>query len=139
MTDILELAKRVEALHGPCRETDEEICDALFTERHRTCIKGLSDADGGMNMWRYPKGYIANALRFTDSLDAAMTLVPNDWVITDVTQRLPSNQNWEWSVDLGQLIDGDWNFVRAVARKCPPNGFAIALTAAALRAIGETK
>lgn len=93
--EATSLIERLEALEAPCRECDEAICDLLFTERQRTCIKGLSDEEGGMNMWRYPNGHIANALRFTTSLDAAMTLVPegHSWSV-----NYPANDDGSKSV-----------------------------------------
>jgi|SRR5882672_4060965 len=68
------LAELVEALKGPDREVDDAIATALFSDKHRGCIEGLSDEAGGMWMFRYPNGAIGSSLRFTGSLDAAMTL-----------------------------------------------------------------
>lgn len=124
MTDkaqMLALAERVEALSGPDREVDDTIAAALFTGKHRVCVKGLSDEAGGMWMFTYPDGSIGSALRFTASLDAAMTLVPDyakdDW-------SLIGGRHW-------QAIVGP-NEDQADA--ATP---ALALCAAALRAIAE--
>jgi hypothetical protein len=70
---------------------------------------------------------------FTTSIDAAMTLVPEGWVITDVSQRLPCNQNWEWAVILGKLVDGEWELANGCS-KTAPGSFALAICIAALRA-----
>jgi hypothetical protein len=113
------LSDHVEALTVPDKEVDEAIAVALS-------IAPIFHNIGAFP--HYPK--------FTASLDAAITLVPNGWLITDVSQRASCIHNWEWSVELGKLADGDWDFVRATAKKCPPNGFAIALTSAALRSRG---
>lgn len=74
--DLNELADRVEALSGPDRDVDDAIATAIYSEPERHCIKGLSDEAGGMWMFRYPNGSVGSSLRFTGSLDAAMTLVP---------------------------------------------------------------
>ena len=58
MVDLNELAARVEALSGPCREIDAMIWRATV----RDAIHWGDDA----------------AMRFTASLDAAMSLVPDD-------------------------------------------------------------
>ena len=59
MMDLLKLAERVEALDGPCRETDDLILAALnpMSADHPGC----------------------NTPYFTESLDAAMVLVPEGW------------------------------------------------------------
>jgi len=82
MTDLSDLIARVEAATGPDRELDDAIADAIFTGRHRCCIKGLSDESGGMWMFTYPDGSIGSSLRFTGSTDAALTLVPEGWVFS---------------------------------------------------------
>jgi hypothetical protein len=80
---LVGLAAICEQATGPDREIDEAIADALFTEKQRHCVKGLSDEEGGQWFWRNPDGSIGTALRFTASLDAAVTLVPEgrDWMV----------------------------------------------------------
>lgn len=84
MTDLVELAKRVEAATGPDRRLDVEIAVAVdwrwddweegeSTARDRSTAHGLEwlidRATNGMNsMWR-------GIPRYTASLDASMTLV----------------------------------------------------------------
>jgi len=78
-SELLKLADRIEALQVSDREMDDTIAEALFTGKHRVCVKGLSDEAGGMWMFTYPDGSIGSSLRFTGSLDAAITLVPEGW------------------------------------------------------------
>ena len=119
----MKLSDRVEALVGPCREVDDAIATALFSDKHRTCIKGLSDAEGGMWMFRYPNGSIGSALRFTSSLDAALTLVPEGW---DVDIRI--RQNFSHTI----MENADGSEVGSSNAPTP----ALALCAAALRERG---
>ena len=70
------LIERIESATGADRGLDDAIAEAIFTGKHRTCIKGLSDEAGGMWMFTYPDGSIGSSLRFTASVDAALTLVP---------------------------------------------------------------
>ena len=66
------LIERLEALSGPCRECDEAIADALF---ERSQFAQLADAPipTGCQMW-WQDGQECSALRYTHSIDAAMTL-----------------------------------------------------------------
>lgn len=102
MSALLELADRCEAATGPDRELDAEIHDAVFPIT--------------LELPRYP--------RYTVSLDAAITLVP---------------ERWHWSVydtngvdkAAAQLEPPEYSF-------CPINGEAktpaLSFCAAALRA-----
>ena len=78
---LLALAERCEAATGRDRELDDAIATALFEDKQRACIKGLTDEAGGMWMFRYPDGSIGSALRFTASIDAALTLVPEGFAV----------------------------------------------------------
>ena len=70
------IAERIEALEGPCREMDLSIAKAV----------GLAHLDavaGGVTGFMYmDRGQPAcvTVPRYTASLDAAMTLVPERWV-----------------------------------------------------------
>jgi len=75
---LIELAARVEAATGLNLELDDAIAEAIFTGKHRCCIKGLTDEAGGMWMFTYPDGSVGSSLRFTASLDAATSLFPPD-------------------------------------------------------------
>jgi len=70
---------------------------------------------------------------YTTSIDSAMTLVPEGWVITDVIQRRPCAYQWEWAATLGALINGNWRYAKGCS-KAAPGTFAIALCIAALKA-----
>ena len=83
--ELLALAARVEAGEGADRELDDAIATAIYSEPERHCVQGLSDEAGGMWMFRYPNGSIGSSLRFTASLDAAMTLVPEGWAIESLS------------------------------------------------------
>lgn len=65
MTDLMELASRVEAGEGPDRELDKAIATALGYGRWYAA-------------WHPSWGYTA-------SLDAAMTLVPEGWAIDKIS------------------------------------------------------
>lgn len=85
---LLQLAERVEALTGPCRETDvmielavgkngPAIQEIMAGSPHNTIdeVAKAADRDVSIMFHRVP--------RYTASLDAAMTLVPagQDWMV----------------------------------------------------------
>lgn len=104
MTDLIALALRVEALTGPCRETDHAIYAALNPD------SPLPEG-GRLLPWAHC---------FTDSLDAAMTLVPEGCRFVVSTEE-PGP--WAW---VG--VSGEDTVATMAASP------ALALTAAALRA-----
>lgn len=105
MTDLEELACRVEKLTEPDREVDVEIW------------RGLAYATPGYHPSDYDK-----ALAYTDSLDAAMSLVPEGWSVCVV--RGPFDGAADVSPDFAES--------RPVSARAKTP--ALALTAAALRA-----
>lgn len=143
MTDLVELAKRVEALDGPCRETDAEIGAAcriidggpldLIGEpffrvspckrrvEHGSCVEG----DDVVVKSREPA-------RFTASLDAAMTLVLEGWP----SVYLARTDDGRWHAALagndGHMMAEDPEEYYVEADAATP---ALALTAAAIRAL----
>ncbi len=128
MTDILELAKRVEALDGPDREVDALIWALVEPQEHdrRCSFDGMKYA-GHVHTKTEKKAHIKrlaeyNAPAFTASLDAAMTLVPEGY------QFCVTNGNGAWVRKSAHFptIHGD--------NKHP----ALALVAAALRAKEDT-
>jgi len=134
-----ELIAALEAAEGPSRELDDVIATAIFTDKRRTCIKGLSDEAGGMWMFRYPDGSIGSSLRFTASIDAAMMLVPEGWAVERAGWHNLANPSayfelWEYT----QLDNGGWFHIsdnrRAQGEASTP---ANALVIAALRAKGD--
>lgn len=97
MTDILSLARRVEEATGADRELDALIALACVPEvtgwvrhpNHETCSEISADhllgelwpSEGGFYAWLHHKENIPcfQAPRYTASIDAAMTLVPEGW------------------------------------------------------------
>ena len=75
--DMGGLIERLEAASGPDRELDEAIADALFPAEP---FVQLADAPPGTGFraWRQD-GHVQSALRYTASIDAALTLVPEGW------------------------------------------------------------
>ena len=73
-SDLTTLIERLEAAEVGSRELDEKIHNLLCASKERTCIKGLSDADGGLWMYDFPGHNPSSALRVTTSLDAALAL-----------------------------------------------------------------
>lgn len=72
---LIELAERCEKATGPDRELDQELFDLLWPLRS---LNGLTWREGGT------RGILtSDALtpRYTSSLDAAMSLVPEGWLI----------------------------------------------------------
>lgn len=68
--ELIALAERVEALTGPCRETDRAIRDALG-------LPNDYSADWGARGREVPAAY-----PYTASLDEAMSLVPRGWIVS---------------------------------------------------------
>lgn len=125
------LIAKIEGAAEGSRELDDEIATLIFTDKRRTCIKGLSDEAGGMWMFRYPNGSIGSSLRFTGSLDAALTLVPEDYAIDCLKEGEPG----DWYVNLRpRHWIGEWRFSKA--RTAP---LAICIAALKARAQQEMK
>lgn len=127
-SELLKLADRIEALQVSDREMDDTIAEALFTGKHRVCVKGLSDEAGGMWMFTYPDGSIGSSLRFTGSLDAAMTLVPEGWEF--------SLDNWSGSETFGPCVCDMGDDMRPEFNS-EAKTLALALCAASLRALAK--
>lgn len=130
MTYLKDLARRVSELQGPSREVDALI--EVELRRLQAYAVGLNDSTRAK--WQaHPSGKVGDthttyvAPRFTASLDAAMTLVPEGWM---------------WSVGGGGPDDEPWACVTEIAEPCRDISFdaatpAVALTAAALIARSE--
>lgn len=58
---------------------DDKIASAVLTFEQTVRLKGSPDDDPGFAAYRYPDGSIGSALRYSRSLDAARTLVPEGW------------------------------------------------------------
>ena len=122
MSKLIELAERVEALAGPDREVDFAIARTLGWREvgNPTCAMGL------MGRWYHPDGKMTDHLgspRYTASLDAAMTLVPEG---NDALVRLFPNGKGGAHVYPGMRAT-----LPMISAVTPP----LALTAAALRAL----
>lgn len=115
---LLELADRVEALSGPCRETDAAIVMALYPEAQ------IGEYCGYEDIVFHARPLVADKEIlpfFTGSLDAAMMLVPecHFWHVGSGDDLGPP---WAW-------VGTDHN-VRGLPAATP----ALALVVAALRA-----
>lgn len=122
---IEDLAARCELANCFDRELDDEIATAIFDDPRWICIEGLSYEAGGMWMFRYPDGSVGSSLRFTGSVDAALTLIPEEWSTERATQNYKGAE-WHWCIYP--------KFNHASRQWGKANTPALALTAAALRA-----
>lgn len=133
--ELLALADKVEALEGPSRGVD------CWIENHL----GLARFDYTPIPWGIGTSERVEPKPFTASLDAAMTLVPEGWLLATLNERNASGRhNWRWKAELWDSaaprpIGEDAPHVRGLARnahdaKCAS---AIALTAASLRALAQ--
>lgn len=125
MTPLEELAVRVERAEGPDRELDRDIKLAVCAG----------------NDWSRASAEAAKvwALRYTASLDAAMTLVPEGAHIGMGADATGPLKGWAW---VRAKIDDTWEEFSSPQRKQGSIGYvepypasmALALTAACLRA-----
>jgi len=124
--DLEALARKVEALEGPCRETDVLIALATdwghpaspCTLRHLHVALGATVAELVKDA-ESPQMITSQLPRYTASIDAAMSLVPD--------------QAWWW-VEAQPLVHGQFFAGCADERVAKGKTPALALTAAALRA-----
>lgn len=127
MTDLLELAARVEGLTGPDREVDAEIALAtgIVRERDGNCFYGHRDYSVLVLERDYydHEGGPPELPHFTRSLDAAMTLVPEEW-FTKLAMQDRHSLRWKWE------LRGGFGHNCSAWSATP----ALALMAAALRA-----
>jgi hypothetical protein len=88
MTNLLELADRVERLTGPCRETDAAIWCALNGKKYKGHFPVYGEPSKTRVEYTDPPKRTrlvsgphvgGDALQYTASIDAAMTLVPPGW------------------------------------------------------------
>lgn len=132
-----ELIERIEAAEGPDWKLDEEIwLAAIATGEQREKVEvgrdkfGDREASDRVSM-------MSDGARYTASIDAAMTLVPEGWGFWDVLSRHASDEERSAYAEVAKdaacashEIEG--HFVSATA-KAP----ALALCAAALKAREE--
>lgn len=117
-----ELIKRLEAATGPSREMDDDIAYAAGWTR--TDI--LDEITGPETVWHDGKRHLISTPRFTSSIDAALTLVPEDASSWDCGRI---DTDFLASVEFPVDVDGFHNY-HAKSRV----NAAIAITAAALKA-----
>ncbi|WP_439538724.1 hypothetical protein [Sphingomonas sp.] len=144
MTNLIALAKKVDGLKGPCRETDAEICLALgiVRERDGDCFYGhrhhpvlVFERD------YYDTGSVVELIAPTASLDDARSLVPeglrlmlSEW---DDEPHLRARGAWQAILSKPGC---DTSFDAMRGYRCDHAATpALALTAAALRAIAAQK
>lgn len=120
MSDLNNLADRVEALDGPSREVDREVFDA---------VTGGVFGPENAKFWHSASWSERQANAFTASLDAAMSLVPEGWH-TGAYHQGPSGQPHHWILRTIR----DQIYVEREAKATTP---ALALVAASLRAIAQ--
>jgi hypothetical protein len=128
--EILDLSKRVEALSGPCNKTDELIVKMLYTLQFP-----IAEYGGPINydpmIWQERHGFSPTA-----SLDAAMQLVPVGFLHMVRTlwhdDKTAGNATVSRYKQEGNGIFWQDNYAATAATP------ALALTAAALRAIAES-
>ena len=132
MTNLLELAERCEKATGPNRSLDVEICVATCTvdsSVNPQYVQNMrpDDDDDGWVLYEYEdENYTDCAASFTESIDAAMKLVPEglDWRVDTMT-GLP-----------GAIVclPNAWLSHKTAPRMVHGKTPALALAAAALRA-----
>jgi hypothetical protein len=140
------LAERVEALTGPCRETDARIWCALNGKKYQDNLSAYGQPGKVQVEFTEPprrtrtvtdgRG-VPHAECVTASLDAAMSLVPEGWrpyladfCIEGRCRFMLSGPKTQWVEGLeGKEAGNDWYQSGVAATP------ALALTAAALRAI----
>jgi hypothetical protein len=83
MTDLIT---RLEAATEGSRELDDEIARAMLEAKQPIRLMGMSDDEPSVPVFQYADGSTGTSLRYTTSLDAAVTLIPEgyDWIVADV-------------------------------------------------------
>ena len=115
---LLALAARCEAGTGPDRELDAEIMVAVYPD-----LKLAQSINGH---WYSISGMHTRIEEYTDSLDAAVLLVPAGWFVRIADIR--------FSMVLCEMLRGDKSFAGKVDAEGLGGTRPRALTAAALRA-----
>lgn len=120
---------RLEAASEGSRALDDDIAIAIGWER-------IPFGDAGL-VWRAPDREIrAVSLRYTESIDAALALVPEGWVFpmnNGIHQAIDEGQ-WYWGCALAQLGIAGHGWVSVDWRTTKPPTPALAVCIAALKA-----
>lgn len=142
--DMGDLIARIERADGPSRELDAEIYhDVLGFCRHSRkeynacqddtgfdCLDCGADSWGNKSKHPYPlgQGLYDKAPAYTASIDAAMSLVPEEWKLRQINFSAPCADCRKWTLNLfGGSVGQDTFHAEAHTP-------ALALCAAALRA-----
>ena len=131
---LREIAERVEKLTGPSWEADLAIFRAIRPEyagaEWQPFGPGLRHVNDSSDMRCLPAAD-ATPLRYTVSVDAALTLVPDpEWRV--VLDKLPISDGPRWTATIRpHAAEGGWSDYTETA--------AIAITAAALRALAASQ
>lgn len=121
---LLALADRCEAATGPDRELDRDIFELTVVGQGRLAN---DEKDILATEARYGAGWLKHIELFTVSIDAAMTLVPNEWFVELCRDR---HFECQWSAVLHPPIASRFTAVEGYGSLTP----ALTLCAAALRA-----
>jgi hypothetical protein len=126
MTDLIALADRCEAAEGADRDLDEAIALALGW----SSVPNPTFAGGLVGRWLLPDGSMTGQIdalpKFTASLDAAMTLVPEGQASAVGTMAFRNDPRKPWACIWSEQGEPLWRADAATP--------ALALCAAALRA-----
>ena len=74
--ELDDLIARLERAEGPSAELDEAIASAVLVPDGMERLVAVPGAAVPIQMYRFPDGSRGTALRFSASIDAALTLVP---------------------------------------------------------------
>lgn len=96
MSDLSALIARLERATGPSNDLDEAIAAVALTPDGVDRLVAVPGASAPVQMYRYPDGSRGSARRFSHSLDAALTLVPEGWTVARINQ----NDDRTWAVEL---------------------------------------
>lgn len=116
MSDIEKLAERVEAATGATDELDLAIATWCYEN------KGVAGVIYDPALWVIRNG------GFVDSIDDALSLVPDKWKLRQIHFNAPCADDRKWNVQLRGGREGEDCFTAFAATP------ALALAAAALRA-----
>lgn len=76
---IAELIERLEKATGPDRELDDLIAGVVLNPGGEVRLEGMPSGEPGIKTYFYPDGTRGTSLRYSSSIDSALTLVPEGW------------------------------------------------------------
>ena len=87
---MTDLTARLQAATEGSRELDDAIAREMLKASLPIRLEGMSDAEPSVSVFQYADGSMGTSLRYTTSLDAALTLMPGGWVWTvQIDYELP--------------------------------------------------